>query len=186
MGLFLCMIGKAQSDKKIYNDSLVRFYANEVKKYIDVKEPDTLKYNDLRTEIHKLNLPFCDSLVLYMGICVYDPYQNKQNWQKYSDFVLEYVKFYAHDNYMSLDNFAWMFHEYTNDTILLDTAMSWVKHSVEINPNAENTFTYTALLYKRGKKAEAKIMEEKTIELSWTEEGVDRFSMEKLLRKIRR
>jgi thiol-disulfide isomerase/thioredoxin len=56
---------------------------------------------------------------------------------------------------MELNQGAWTFYEVVDDPKVLEKALAWVKHSVDIQPQAANMDTYAHLLYKLGRRQEA-------------------------------
>ena len=183
--LFLSCAVKAQDDKLTRNDSLAKFYAGAMEKCLYKKEQDTTQYKNLRTEVINLNLPFCDSIVLFYDLAFYDVEDNMQNWRQYANTVFEYVKRYAYDNHMSLDHFAWEFYRHTNDMVYLNKALGWIKHAFELSPDCEHAYMYTALLFRLDKKEEAEVMVKKTIELTRTNEADACMYMESLFRDFK-
>ena len=71
----------------------------------------------------------------------------------------------------------------TGNSCRSQMAEGWAKHSVELKPEYFNYDTYAAVLYKSGKKAEAKAAAEKAIELG-KKAGEDIQATQELLDKI--
>lgn len=84
---------------------------------------------------------------------------------------------------MQLNSHAWRVYELSDDKLILAQAEKWIAQSVEMEPNSYNTDTQAAVLYKLGKKAEAKAAAEKSIQLA-QEEGNDSSATKALLKKI--
>jgi predicted RNA polymerase sigma factor len=66
---------------------------------------------------------------------------------------------------------------------MLAKAEAWAKYSVELYPAYFNYDTYASVLYKLGKKAQAKAAAEKAIEIA-KKEGEDYSITQELLEKI--
>jgi thiol-disulfide isomerase/thioredoxin len=83
-----------------------------------------------------------------------------------------------------LNSYAWNYYENVNDKKLLERAAVWAEKALalEADSYAIND-TYAALLYKIGKKAEAKKAAEKAIEIG-KKSGQDYKETEELLKKI--
>ncbi len=107
----------------------------------------------------------------------------KQDWKKYTKNAFIYITKYNQENASELNLVAWTYFEHIEDQTSLTQAKSWSKHSTELENNYANNDTYASILYKLGKKKEAKAAAEKAIELA-KKEGVDYKSTEELLKKI--
>ena len=83
-----------------------------------------------------------------------------------------------------LNNFAWEFYEKVEDKTYLTKAETWAKKAVELEPTYANLDTHAAVLYKLGKKNEAKTMAEKAI-AQGKKENQNVADTETLLNKIK-
>ena len=136
------------------NQTLNRVYGTAMSNCLYQKVPaDTDGYKNLRAEIIALNEPALNQLVSGENI---EFYRVTKDWDNYRDTMMMYVeKYAAKDDWLIFNESAWGFCENLSDTASLDTAIAWIKRSVEINSNYWNTDTYAALLYKRGDYHEA-------------------------------
>jgi len=73
---------------------------------------------------------------------------------------------YCLDDYNMLSSVAWMVANMTSEKKYLEKALSWSKRSVSLKEQPFNLDNYAALLYKMGKKDEAKKQERKAIALA--------------------
>jgi hypothetical protein len=148
--------------------------------YNHIKDKNYDAYFKLREQVAKSSvLPVHESL-LSLDLVLY---KSKKEWTNYARVAVEYVEKYKMDNDNTLNNIAWDFYEYVEDKVLLAKAAEWSKRSVELNPEYYNYDTYAAVLFKLGKKSEAKAAAEKAIEFG-KKSGEDVKSTEELLDKI--
>jgi len=145
------------------------------------KEKNTEGYNKLREEIVKKSFPFSDEMVLNADMSLYE---NSKDWTNYAKTAVAYIDKYAKENHNMLNNVAWSFYENISDKAMLVKAEEWAKHSIELSPGYFNYDTYTALLYKLGKKSEAQAAAEKAIELA-KQNGDDCTATSEMLEKIK-
>lgn len=124
---------------------------------------DTTKYKALRAELIEKRFSFSERLALTMDLYYY---QVLMDWNGYARTAMICVPKYFHDDAFMLNNVAWAFYENISDTVQLDSAISWAARSVILQTNYFNTDTHAALLYKRGRKKEAKVQAERSIALA--------------------
>jgi len=146
---------------------------------------DTTGYINLRSELINLDIsPQSSSIVALADLQFYE---RLENWKKFANAAVFYIDRYLpkdEQEYVMLNHFAWTFYEHVDGGIYLDLAIGWIKRSVELKQDCFNTDTYAALLYKRGKKAEAEAMALKAIELGKITK-TDISATEALLKKIK-
>ena len=82
--------------------------------------------------------------------------------------VKEYLDglLYNWNKYKSLNTIAWHYYENYSDDKHINTAISFVERSIELNENYYNCDTYAHLLYKTNKSSAALKMAEKAIKLA--------------------
>jgi hypothetical protein len=91
---------------------------------------------------------------------------------------------FASDDPNELNEYAWMMYEISDDQSQLQLAESWVSKAVLKAPdNSAIIDTYAHLLFKNGKKDEAKVQAEKAI-LAGEKTGADVSGTKKLLEDI--
>lgn len=147
-------------------------------------EIDTVEYKDIISELKKLDLKSAGKVICETDLGFYT---RTENWTGYAATSVEYVEKYVpkdEEEYMNLNNLAWPFYEHVEDAKYLEIAVGWAKRSVDLRQEYFNTDTYAALLYKVGKKAEAKAAAEKAIELAKKTEQ-DYTGTSELLEKIK-
>ena len=145
------------------------------------KEPDREGYNKMKAQVLQANVPSSEKIILNADMSLY---ARTKDWNNYSVTAVKYADKYAMDNYNQLNSIAWNFYENVTDKALLAKAEGWAAHSVELHPGYFNCDTYSAVLYKIGKKAEAQSAAEKAIEFA-KKEGADFGSTQELLDKIK-
>lgn len=109
-------------------------------------------------------------------------HESKKDWKNYATSAIDYVNYIKQDD-QKLNEIAWNFYKHLDDKKLLQQAKQWSKKSIELKNNYANNDTYASILYKLGKKKEAKAAAEKAIELA-KKENKDYKSTEELLKKI--
>ncbi len=82
-----------------------------------------------------------------------------------------------------LNSYAWTFYQKVDDKKMLSNAENWAKKATELEDNYANNDTYAAVLYKSGKKAEAKVAAKKAISVA-QQNGEDFSETQALLEKI--
>lgn len=109
-------------------------------------------------------------------------FQNK-DWKNYALYAAEFITNFASENANELNSVAWTFYQQVTETKMLEKAATWAKKATELDANYAYYDTYAAVLYKLGKKSEAKSAAEKSISLA-KESGADSKETEELLKKI--
>ena len=166
------------------NEVINTLYQKGIHKCIFNRKVDTLGYQKIRSELIDLGLPESESIVALADLQFFE---RVGNWKKYANAAVFYIDRYLPKNdqeYFILNQIAWTFYEHVDGGIYLDLAIGWIKRSVELKQDCFNTDTYAALLYKRGKKAEAEAMALKAIELGKITK-TDISATEALLKKIK-
>ncbi len=113
---------------------------------------DSAQYMSLRAEIVAQQLPYMEQAVLGndMGF-----YQQAGQWKQYAHASFTYLQLYADSNWLIMNNICWAIYENIDDTLILDSALTWIQKSIAIYESYYNTDTYAALLYKLGRKEDA-------------------------------
>ncbi len=144
---------------------LKRSYGNAMFKCLYRKDEgtDTATYQQLRRELNEQHFPFSVRLSLGMDMFYY---QALGDWTTYAGTAVIYVHEYASADPFMLNNIAWTFYEHIDDTVMLDSALSWAKVAVALDPNYYYVDTYAAVLYKRGRNAEAEVQAKRAIALA--------------------
>lgn len=109
-------------------------------------------------------------------------YRGTENWPAMSKQVDRYI---ADNGYTSsyINDWSWTVYEKCNDPEIVNKAIEWMKPVIDKQPDYATTDTYAALLYKAGKKADAKTYALKAIELGKAA-GEKTTETEALLKKI--
>ncbi len=106
-----------------------------------------------------------------------------KDWAAYASVASQYVDKYGLNDPSMLNQYAWTFYEHVTEAAMLEKAARWAKRSVELDDKYYNNDTYAAVLFKLGKKADAKKAAEHAIELG-KKDGTDVKETEDLLKKI--
>ncbi len=109
--------------------------------------------------------------------------QGTENWTDYQAIATQFLDEYEVEESQLLNTIAWNFYKNIDDEDGLALAEEWAKTSVRLKSEYHNNDTYAAILYKRGKKAEAIEVAEKAIAIAKIE-GKDPKSSKRLLDKI--
>jgi thiol-disulfide isomerase/thioredoxin len=168
---------------KLYTKDSVQNKINKVYTsglYIAIGLKDDNAYQLLKEKVKSSGNPDADMVAMDADLKYY---QSKKDWKSYAVTAVAYVDKYIPDNAAGLNGIAWNFYENVDDAAMMQKAAGWAKRSVELQPLYANTDTYAAVLYKSGKKEEAKKAAEKAIELA--KAGGDDYSeTAALLKKI--
>lgn len=148
--------------------------------YNHIKTKNYEGYDKLMGQVSANATPSLRENLAYMDLVLY---KSKKEWGNFATAALFYIEKYKNNDANTLNNVAWDFYEHVEDHGMLVKAEDWIKHSVELQPGYFNYDTYASLLYKLGKKAEAKTTAEKAIELG-RREGQDVKGTQELLDKI--
>lgn len=148
--------------------------------YNHIRDKNYEAYTKLRTDIAPRASPLMQESMLNMDLMMY---KAKKDWKNYTNTATEYIDKYKKDNAGTLNNIAWTYYEEVDDKAMLAKAEGWAKRSVDLKADYFNCDTYAAVLFKLGKKPEAKAMAEKAIALG-KKDGEDVKSTEELLGKI--
>ncbi|TAL58582.1 MAG: DUF255 domain-containing protein [Bacteroidetes bacterium] len=168
---------------KIYRPSLVDtmiMSAYNFALYNHIKDKNYDAYNKLRSEVAKKTSPAQQESLANMDMILY---KSKKEWSNYARAASAYIENYKKEDFNTLNNIAWDFYENIEDKTLLVKAEGWAKRAVELKSDYYNLDTYASLLFKLGKKTDAKATAEKAIE-SGKKAGEDITVTQELLDKI--
>jgi len=160
-------------------DVIKESYASALRTYIKGKNKE--EYKKLKEEVLKKNFPFSGEVIAEADMSLHRSYGD---WVQYAQTAVTYIDKYKKEDSNALNSIAWSFYENVEDKGMLAKAEGWAKHSVDLQPGYANYDTYAAILYKLGKKAEARVTAEKAIELA-KKEGQDYKETQDLLDKIK-
>jgi thiol-disulfide isomerase/thioredoxin len=167
---------------KLYNDS-VQVKINDVYEkglFQAIRKKDDTGYQNLKNKILKSGSAGAEKITLNSDLQFY---KSKNDWKNYASTAVSYVDKFSKDNAMALNGMAWNFYENVSDKAMLEEAAKWAKRSTDLENGYANNDTYAAVLYKLGKKEDAKKIAEKAISLA-KEKGDDYSETEELLKKI--
>lgn len=148
------------------------------------EEIDTVKYKGIISELKKLDLKSAGKVICETNLGFYT---RTENWAGYAVTAVEYVEKYLpkdEEEYLSLNEIAYMFYLHIDDSKYTEMALGWIKRSVELKKEYFNMDSYAALLYKSGNKDEALRIAKEAIEMAKKAE-LDSSETEKLLEKIK-
>jgi hypothetical protein len=153
-------------------------YASGLKQAVRKKDSDT--YDALKAKVNSSGAADAEKIVMNAEL---ELYQSKGDWDKYIQTANAYADKYLEDKASELNGIAWMFYEHTDDIALLQKAEGWAKRAVELQDIYPTNDTYASVLYKLGKKEEAKKAAERAISLA-KESGSNYDETKELLKKI--
>jgi thiol-disulfide isomerase/thioredoxin len=169
--------------EKSYTKDSVQTKINQVYSsglILAIRKKDSTAYRSLRAKVKESGSTDADRIVMDADMRYF---KARNDWKNYASASSVYADKYIKDDAMALNGLAWNFYENVDDKAMLEKAADWAKHSTELQIMYANMDTYAALLYKLGKKEEAKKAAEKAIELAKTE-GNNYSETEDLLKKI--
>jgi thiol-disulfide isomerase/thioredoxin len=109
-------------------------------------------------------------------------YKNTADWKKFGTAAITYLE-KVQLTPVEINDIAWAFYEHVENKDLLSSVSTHAKKNAEATNSWAIKDTYASLLYKLGRKSEAKAAAEKAIE-SAKKEGEDYKSTQDLLDKI--
>ena len=134
----------------------------------------------LKAELTKLKIKDTDRIVLRVDA---EAFRKKGDFTNYALTTAKLVDTYYLNEPGALNNYAWAFYEKVDDKKMLAKAESWINKAVKADPNYAYLDTQAAVLYKLGKKKEAKAAAENAI-ATGKKTGEDIADTEDLLQKI--
>jgi len=180
---FRYLVNHAEDFAKLYTrdsvDNKISYTYSDALTSLARDESKSAEYEALKKELKLNNVANSDQIILDAELV---RFAKKKDWKNYSLTAEAYSK-YVNDNANMLNSIAWTFYEHVDDKGMLEKALQWSARSLELNTNYAYMDTYAALLYKLGKKTEAKAAAEKAIELG-KKEGTDYSGTEDLLKQI--
>jgi thiol-disulfide isomerase/thioredoxin len=171
------------SFSKLYTNDSVDYKINQVYSgslYFTSKNKDKKEYEATKARFRKLETKDGEKTLQYADMNLYE---REQDWANYAKAACEYIPKYAEKNVYELNRAAWSFYEHIDDKTILAKAEAWAKQAAEIDDSYAINDTYAAVLYKTGKKEEAKATAQKAIDLA-KKTGEDSKETEALLKKI--
>ncbi|HEX8514957.1 MAG TPA: thioredoxin fold domain-containing protein [Bacteroidia bacterium] len=145
-----------------------------------IRKKDEAVYKTLREKVKASGINNSERILLEADL---QYYLKHNEWKEYSVSAITYAEKYAKDDAMQLNALAWNIYENVDDKTVLEKASGWAKHSVELKNMYANLDTYASLLYKLGRKAEARKIAEEAIEAA-KKDGSSYSETEDLLKKI--
>ncbi len=110
-------------------------------------------------------------------------FQMKQDMPNTIQTAIKHFEKYPSEDANTLNEYAWLFYEQSNEKMHTEKALAWSLKSIEINDNAAFNDTAASLYFKLGNKAKAKEFAEKAIKQG-KEAGEDMKETQMLLKKI--
>ena len=145
-----------------------------------IRKKDNAGYQQLKEKIRASGNPDAEKIILLADL---KQYQVNADWNSYAAAALNYAGKYGQNDPQLLNTFAWNFYENIGDKAMLAEAEKWAKRAVELKHEYAFADTYAAVLYKLGKKQEAKAAAGDAIALA-KESGEDYKGTAELLEKI--
>ncbi|MCW3071934.1 MAG: thiol:disulfide interchange protein [Bacteroidetes bacterium] len=180
---FMILEKNRDAFSKLYTKDSVQDKINHVYTsglYIAINKKDDGAFQSLKEKVKASGNPDAEMVIMDADLRYY---MSKKDWKNYAATASGYADKYIKDNAMGLNGIAWNFYENVDDVAMMEKAAAWAKHSVELQSIYANNDTYAAVLYKLGKKEEAKKVAEKAIELAKVS-GDDYSETAALLKKI--
>jgi thiol-disulfide isomerase/thioredoxin len=156
-------------------EKINRVYRNRFARVKEKSELETLK-----TNLRKTATKEADKIAMMADV---NFYANTADWKKYAQSSVAYMDKYPDLEAGDVNSISWKFYEHVEDKASLAKAAEWMKKVTLDFPTYAFEDTYAAVLYKLGKKNEAKQAAEKAIE-SAKKSGEDYQETEELLKKI--
>ncbi|MGE5409905.1 MAG: DUF255 domain-containing protein [Clostridiales bacterium] len=164
--------------KEVVNNKIAEVYGTGLME--SLKKDDKKSYESMKKEIKRNALPDGEKIILNAEL---KKFQKEKDWKNYSKAAELLIEKYSNDDATLLNKISWTIYENVTDKAVLLKAADWAKKATEINNIYSFTDTYASVLYKLGKKAEAREAALKAIELA-KKENADFKETELLLEKI--
>jgi thiol-disulfide isomerase/thioredoxin len=146
------------------NGKIAEVLTNKARAIIEDPASSMADFNAYKQEVMKAEFPTTDNFLFSLD-CAY--YSGREQWEEYAQVILE-----RGDAYLSEETYnevSWTLYEKSNNKAALEKAAGWMKGLLDARPGeslyAEQD-TYASLLYKLGKKKEAKEAAQKAIEMA--------------------
>lgn len=170
---YIKLFGTDSVEKKISNVYTIGLYAA-------MQNKDMTGYSSLKNKLRESKTKDAEKVILAADISLD---VRNQDWVNYAMRSCDYISKYAQNDANELNSFAWTFYEHVDDKAMLEKALAWSKKATELDDNYPYNDTYAAVLYKLGKKTEAKAAAQKAIDLA-KKNGDDHKETTALLDKI--
>lgn len=145
-----------------------------------VQKLDSLGYRNMTDKLRTSGLDLSEKIIAYADL---NSFKMKSDWKSYQTAAVPFIDKYCANDYRRLNDVAYNFYERVSDKELLAKAETWAQRAVTLQDNIKNNHTLAGLYFKLGKKEQAKITCEHTIELA-RKAGVDYKQSTLLLEKI--
>ncbi|MBU0612207.1 thioredoxin family protein [Patescibacteria group bacterium] len=170
--------GEEEVNRIIFNS-----YLEGMMKCLYGEAIDTVRYAKLKLELLELGLPSTQN---FINDCDLSFYSMTREWDKFASTAVRYIESLPknEEEYLGLNNIAYIFYENVEDSAYLNLALDWAKRSVELKKVYFNMDTYASILFKTGHKEEALKVAEEAVEMAKAN-GEDFSITQKLLDKIK-
>ncbi|MGB0390108.1 MAG: thioredoxin family protein, partial [Salibacteraceae bacterium] len=149
--------GQDKVDEKLYKNYLTHMYAKVYSKEFSMKEMELTMI-----KIKKLNVPYWEKIILLGDLA---HLSKEKKYKDYCEVAVEDIGDYFNEDPNALNEFAWNVFEWSKKKPQLEVALGWSKLSIELDENPMYIDTYANLLYKLGKKDEARNQQQKAIDM---------------------
>lgn len=146
-----------------------------------IRKKDKAGFETLKQKVRASGNPDAEKIILQADL---KQYQVDADWKSYAKTAVAYADKYAKDDAQTLNSLAWTFYEHVNDGMMLSNAEKWSKQALDQQHEYAYADTYAAVLYKEGKKTEARKAAEMAIDMA-KKSGDDYKETAELLEKIK-
>lgn len=165
---FRYLIANREQFEKAYttetvNQKIESACAASLNTIIRAKTFDKAAYDKIKKEIEEMKLPYQDKIFFDADLKLA---KKNSDWKTYAKLAVNGVNRFYEKDADALNSFAWTFYEHVDDQEAMLRAESWAKLSVSLEPGYANNDTYAWVLYKNGKKEQAKRTAKEAIELA--------------------
>ncbi|MDQ3046555.1 MAG: thioredoxin domain-containing protein [Bacteroidota bacterium] len=143
-------------------------------------DKDKQVYADLKAKYKLLGNKETEKVLAFSDLNML--FQEK-NWTAFAPAMNEYMKKYNDLDAGRINRYAWSVYEEVNDPVILENAAVWIKRAIELQNIYSFNDTYAWILFKLGKKEEARMIAEKAIALA-KQNNEDHTETDELLKKI--
>ena len=168
--------GKNKVDERLYKNYLNHLYSKVNSKDFSMKEMELTMI-----EIKKKQVPYWEKIILLGDLA---HLKRVEKYKEYCEVATDDVGEYFNDDPNALNEFAWNVFEWSNKKKELEIATAWAKTALELEDEPMIRDTYANLLYKTGKKEEARAEQQKAID-QLKAEGEDTSDYEQTLESFK-
>ena len=153
---YATLYGQDKVDERLYNNYLDHLYSKVYAREFSMKEMELTMI-----DIKKKNIPYWQKIILLGDLA---HLKKEKKFKDYCEVATEDIGEYFNEDADKLNEFAWNVFQWSKKKKEHEIALGWAKRALELEENAAILDTYANLLYKLGRKEEARTAQQKAID----------------------